>query len=93
MQGRYTRKEPTTSNGGASRLMTKSIGVVLVLTMFATGCATAITDCPEPTPIDAETQRKAVEELAKLPPDANINLILAAAMIDRDKLRACRKIR
>lgn len=61
--------------------------------MCLSGCATTLTSCPPPTPIDAKTQTQAAEELASLPANSAIAKVLIAALNDRDKLRACRMIK
>jgi len=60
--------------------------------MSLNGCATTITDCPKPTRIDPAIQIQAAEEVALLPENSAISIVLAAALDDRDKLRACRVI-
>ena len=60
--------------------------------MLLSGCVTAITDCPEPSKIDATTQAQAAEEASKLPSNSAIVTVLGKALDDRDKLRACRAI-
>jgi hypothetical protein len=52
-------------------------------------------DCPLPTEVSVQIQKDAAKELEKLPLNSkkNIETILTVAMKDRDKLRACRKIR
>ena len=66
--------------------------MVLIGTMFLSGCVETITSCPEPTRIDPATQTRAAEEVATLPENSAIVTVLAAALNDRDKLRACRSI-
>lgn len=66
--------------------------MVLVVMTLLTGCVTMVTSCPEPTPIDSAIQRRAAEEVAALPEDSAIIVVMAAALDDRDKLRACRAI-
>ena len=72
--------------------MTKSIIVILIGMTLLTSCATVSTNCPEPTRIDPSTQAQAAEEVASLPENSAIPTVLAAALDDRDKLRACRRI-
>lgn len=79
---------------GNGRMLTmRLIGAALLAMMFLTGCARVITDCPAPTPIPAEVQRQAANEVDALPPESALVVVLAAALDDRDKLRACRAIR
>ena len=66
--------------------------MVLIGTTLLTGCATVTSSCPEPTRIDPSTQAQAAEEVANLPENSAIPTVLAAALDDRDKLRACRNI-
>lgn len=70
------------------RTMTLITGALLAAT-FVTGCTRVITDCPAPTPIDPAIQRAAA---AELDPESALAVVLAAALDDRDKLRACRRI-
>ena len=64
--------------------------MALLAMMSVSACASTITDCPEPTPIDPAVQQAAADELD---PTSNLAVVLAAALDDRDKLRACRAIR
>ena len=64
-----------------------------VLLMFLSACASAPSDCPVPSRISSEIQERAAQELEALPPGSAISTVLAASLDDRDKLRACRKIR
>lgn len=73
-------------------LTLKSTVVVLIVMMSLGGCATALTSCPAPTQIAPDIQRKAAEEVADLPENSAIPVVLSAALDDRDKLRACRAI-
>lgn len=66
--------------------------VILIVMMSLGGCATVPTSCPAPTQIAPEVQRQAAEEVADLPENSAIAVVLAAGLDDRDKLRACRSI-
>ena len=66
--------------------------MVLIATTFLSGCVTTVTSCPELTRIDPATQQRAAEEVATLPENSAIITVMAAALDDRDKLRACRAI-
>lgn len=66
------------------------MSAALLVAMCVTGCSRVITDCPAPTPIDPAVQAAAASELD---PDSALAVVLAAALDDRDKLRACRAIR
>lgn len=70
------------------RTLTLITGALLAM-MSVTGCTRVITDCPSPTPIDPAIQRSAA---AELDPESALAVVLAAALNDRDKLRACRRI-
>ena len=73
-------------------LTIKSTIVVLIGTTLLSGCATVTTSCPEPTRIDPSTQAQAAEEVANLPENSAIPIVLGAALDDRDKLRECNRI-
>lgn len=64
-----------------------------MVAMSVSGCVTGVTSCPEPTPIPKELQIQAANELDTLPSGSAIENVLVAALIDREKLRACRNIR
>jgi hypothetical protein len=73
--------------------MTKSTAAIPLVLMLLTGCVGVLSDCPAPRTIPADVQARAAQELALLPPGSAIGKVLAAGLDDRDKLRACRKIR
>lgn len=63
-----------------------------LLLMLLSGCVTVVSECPEPTKIDPKIQARAADELDALPADSALGVVIAAALDDRDKLRACRAI-
>lgn len=73
-------------------LITRLKIVVLIGTTLLSGCVSTVSSCPTPTKIDPAIQRQAAEEVASLPPNSAIPIVLGAALDDRDKLRACRTI-
>lgn len=60
--------------------------------MSLTACGKVASKCPEPTKIAPEVQVQAAKEIEALPEDSALVVVLAAALDDRDKLRACRAI-
>lgn len=64
-----------------------------MLLMPLTGCLTVASDCPKPGSISKEVQAQAAAELRDLPPGSALGKVLATSLDDRDKLRACNKIR
>ena len=73
-------------------LITRLKIVVLIGTTLLSGCVSTVSSCSTPTKIDPATQAQAAEEVASLPLNSAIPTVLAAALDDRDKLRACRTI-
>lgn len=70
----------------------KSILAILIATTWLSGCINTLSECPPVTKIDPNVQEKASQEASKLPDDSALLKVLAAALDDRDKLRACRQI-
>jgi hypothetical protein len=70
----------------------RSSGAALTVIALLTTCGTVNSRCPAPTPIDAETQERAADEIVQLPDDSAIVTVLEAAALDREKLRFCRRL-